>query len=468
MWLGSAPTYKYLINSFFTSSPPNEFVRVSDENNPHRYVGSVYEIPTYNFDNNNGGWTTTSSSGTPFVWQSGKWYINGNNNKQAFLISPTLLKNSYKIILEHKWNFGSINNYGQLQYSTDNGSNWITIPSEIFITNGYTTSNGWTGLQKKYISSECFLNDISLPGSSILIRLRGVWGNTSLTSNPNWDISSISIEGLGTVRYAYQITQYPITNNEYCLFLNSVDPDASNPNAIYNILMSSSTMGGITQSATGPKKYRYRVKTNMGNKPVNFVNWWRAARYCNWLHNGGKVYTTSNNSAAAPQNIGSYNVGTTTTGNNNILPSVNAKFTIPTLDEWIKAGYYQGGTSAGYWTYPTQYNTSPECVDIISSGGDPIITPIYLTYLQSDIIIKNLSYDNSLCSSVLMSDALVRSSGVEFLSSSVLVSDTLVRSSGVEFLSSSVLVSDTLVRSSGVEFLSSSQLSCDVLIRTED
>ena len=468
MWLGSTPTYKYLIKDVFTSSPPNEFVRVSDENNDHRYVGSVYEIPKYNFDSNNGGWTTTSSSGAPFVWESGRWYINGSNNKQAFLISPSLLKNSYKIVVEHKWNFGSSNNYGQLQYSTNNGTSWITIPSVLFKMNGYTTSDGWTGLQKNYIFSECFLNDISLTGSSILIRLRGVWGNTALASNPNWDISSISIEGLGSVRYTYQITQYPITNNEYCLFLNSVDPNASNPNDIYSASMSSSTRGGITQSATGPKRYRYRVKTNMGNKPVNFVNWWRAARYCNWLHNGGRVYNITNSSATAPQNIGAYNVGTSTTGTSVILPSANAKFTIPTLDEWIKAGYYQGGTSAEYWAYPTQYNTPPECVDIISSGGDPIITPIYLTYLESDIIIRNLSEDNLLCSSALMSDTLVRSSGVEFLANSQLSCDALVRSSGVEFLANSQLSCDALVRSSGVEFLANSQLSCDVLIRIED
>jgi len=24
----------------------------------------------------------------------------------------------------------------------------------------------------------------------------------------------------------------------------------------------------------------------MGNKPVIFVSWFSAARYCNWLHNG--------------------------------------------------------------------------------------------------------------------------------------------------------------------------------------
>lgn len=32
--------------------------------------------------------------------------------------------------------------------------------------------------------------------------------------------------------------------------------------------------------------YSYSVNTNWNNKPIVFINWFRAARYCNWLHNG--------------------------------------------------------------------------------------------------------------------------------------------------------------------------------------
>ncbi|MCY2931690.1 MAG: SUMF1/EgtB/PvdO family nonheme iron enzyme [Planctomycetota bacterium] len=38
----------------------------------------------------------------------------------------------------------------------------------------------------------------------------------------------------------------------------------------------------------------------------------------------------------------------------------NARYVIPTEDEWYKAAYYKGGSrNAGYWDYPTQSNTRP-------------------------------------------------------------------------------------------------------------
>ena len=49
--------------------------------------------------------------------------------------------------------------------------------------------------------------------------------------------------------------------------------------------MGSNARGGITRSGSSPN-FSYTVRTNMGNKPVNFVTWLDAARYVNWLHNG--------------------------------------------------------------------------------------------------------------------------------------------------------------------------------------
>jgi hypothetical protein len=466
MWLGTSPTYKDLIQETFTSSPPNDFVRVSDPNNTHTYIGSVYEVPIYDFADNNGGWFTTTVSGSTFVWEPGRWYINGNNNKQAFLTSPSLTNTAYKVVIRHKWNFNSSTDYGQIQYSINNGTNWITVPVGLFRDYGYNTANGWSGTQNTYIDSEFFIN-VSPSSSSILFRLRGVWGNNILYPNPNWEIASVSIEGLGNVRYAYQITQYPITNNEYCLFLNSIDRLGNNPNVVYVASMSSSNRGGITLATTGPKGYRYRVKPNMGNKPVNFINWWRAARYCNWLHNGGKKYKTTDNTESAPQNTGAYNIGTSTTGTIVVSPQANAKFTIPTIDEWIKAGYYMGGNSSGYWTYPTQYDTPPECVDIISSGGDPIISPTHITYLRADIGIISSENNNGLVASLLRNDALVATPTTEFLVNTNVFCDTFVATPTTEFLVNTNVFCDTFVATPTTEFLVNTNVFCDVLINQQ-
>jgi formylglycine-generating enzyme len=93
----------------------------------------------------------------------------------------------------------------------------------------------------------------------------------------------------------------------------------------------------------------------MGDKPVNYVSWFDAARVSNWLMNGA----TSSSSTET----GAYTLnGGQTSGT---APAVNpgATFYVPTEDQWYKAAYYKGGgTNAGYWNYATQSDTAPTAV----------------------------------------------------------------------------------------------------------
>jgi sulfatase modifying factor 1 len=127
----------------------------------------------------------------------------------------------------------------------------------------------------------------------------------------------------------------------------------------YNANMGSSARGGITQSIVYDD-YFYAVKPNMGDKPVNYVSWFDAARVANWLMNGA---TPSSNTED-----GAYTLNGETTGN---APGVNngATFYIPTADQWYKAAYYKGGsTNAGYWDYATQSDTAPSAVTADGTG----------------------------------------------------------------------------------------------------
>lgn len=168
--------------------------------------------------------------------------------------------------------------------------------------------------------------------------------------------------GFGSVNYNYYIGRYEITNSEYVEFLNSVAQ--TDTYALYINNMSFNSSGGITRTgSTG--SFIYTVKNNMGNKPVNFVNWFNCARFCNWLHNGKPT--------------GSQNASTTENGSYDMTLSIpvrtnNASIFIPNEDEWYKAAYYKGGsTNAGYWLYATQSNTAPNCVSITSVGdGIPV------------------------------------------------------------------------------------------------
>lgn len=165
--------------------------------------------------------------------------------------------------------------------------------------------------------------------------------------------------GFGAVSYEFRIMKFEWTNADYVEFLNAVDPDGINPNAIYSASMGSNDRGGISFSPGASVGAKYATKTNFGDKPVNFVSWFDAARVANWLQNGAQSYGSSDASASAPQNVGAYSLGTATTGSA-VAKNIGALYWLPNEDEWYKAAYYKGGsTNAGYWTYGTQSDSTP-------------------------------------------------------------------------------------------------------------
>jgi formylglycine-generating enzyme required for sulfatase activity len=164
--------------------------------------------------------------------------------------------------------------------------------------------------------------------------------------------------GYGAVSTSFRIMNYEFTNQQYADFLNSVA--ATDTYSLYNANMGSNARGGITQSGASGS-YTYAVRPNMGDKPVNHVSWFDAARVSNWYQNSA----TSSSSTET----GAYTLNGATTGN---APAVNngAQFYIPTADQWYKAAYYKGGgTNAGYWDYGTQNDTVPSAV---TAGGTGI------------------------------------------------------------------------------------------------
>ena len=162
----------------------------------------------------------------------------------------------------------------------------------------------------------------------------------------------------GAVATSFQIMKYEFTNEQYKDFLNSVA--ATDTYSLYNANMGSNARGGITRSGTSGS-YTYAVRSNMGDKPANFVSWFDAARVSNWLMNGAM--------SSSSTETGAYTLNGATTDN---APAVNpgATFYIPTDNQWYKAAYYKGGsTSAGYWDYATQSDTAPTPVTADSTGN---------------------------------------------------------------------------------------------------
>ncbi|MCX6880143.1 MAG: leucine-rich repeat protein, partial [Verrucomicrobia bacterium] len=151
--------------------------------------------------------------------------------------------------------------------------------------------------------------------------------------------------GYGAVSYEYSIAKNETTIGQYCGFLNAVAK--TDPYSLYNPSMASdATIAGITRSGVSGS-YTYAVVPGSGNKPITFVSWFDAARFCNWLHNGQGSGSTE---------TGAYTLNGAMSGI--IMKEAAAKVWIPSENEWYKAAYYdptKGGSN--YWLYPTQSDT---------------------------------------------------------------------------------------------------------------
>jgi formylglycine-generating enzyme len=104
----------------------------------------------------------------------------------------------------------------------------------------------------------------------------------------------------GAVAYEFQIGKYEVTNAQYAAFLNVVA--ATDTYSLYDTNMGSNAAGGITRSGSSGS-YTYATKSGFETKPVNYVSFWDAARFANWLNNG---------QGSAGTETGSYTLGSVT------------------------------------------------------------------------------------------------------------------------------------------------------------
>ena len=175
----------------------------------------------------------------------------------------------------------------------------------------------------------------------------------------------------GAVNYDYRIATTEVTNDQYAVFLNAV-ANVLDTHSLYNPRMGSDPRGGIQQIG-GAGSFQYQVKPNMGNKPVNFVSFWDAARFANWVENG----QLSGMQTTGTTEDGSYFLGGVTTPvNASVTRNPSASIFVPSENEWYKAAYYdprdapQGGPPGNnkYWEYPTASDLSPIVAEANADG----------------------------------------------------------------------------------------------------
>jgi hypothetical protein len=159
----------------------------------------------------------------------------------------------------------------------------------------------------------------------------------------------------GAVAAGYQIARTEITNAQYAEFLNAVAK--TDPNHLYHPTMASSGTGhgGITRSGAAGD-YQYGAVAGRESFPVNYVSFWDALRFANWLHNGGPVGPQG----PATTEAGAYAITEQEVADNSVARSPGARVAVASEDEWYKAAYYDAA-SASYFDYPARANAASAC-----------------------------------------------------------------------------------------------------------
>lgn len=204
------------------------------------------------------------------------------------------------------------------------------------------------------------------------------------------DPAFINSESAGYVGSSFRMSKYEISIAEYVTFLNTVARRGDGANAtvvasLYDSRMATdANVAGIARSGTGMESSPY-VYSAIGDpkKPIAYVDWFSAARFANWMHNGA--------TATADIENGAYNLAGGFDPTASRQPG--AKWWIPSHDEWFKAAYYKGGsTAAGYWMFPTRSDTLPENTPSTGSNHANFIHLGLFAVTQSATLDSSLNY----------------------------------------------------------------------------
>lgn len=158
--------------------------------------------------------------------------------------------------------------------------------------------------------------------------------------------------GSGSLDYEYRIGRFEVTTQQWLGFVNAMHTSGEISDQFFAVPF---TWGAeIDPTYNGPGR-QFRLQSanpNAAMLPVQSIDWYSAAYFSNWLHNGQP------NSFAAIQ-TGAYDSSTWRHGPEGDLTLADphlpdAKYWIPTFDEWQKAAYYdpEKDGEGGWWLYP--------------------------------------------------------------------------------------------------------------------
>ena len=165
--------------------------------------------------------------------------------------------------------------------------------------------------------------------------------------------------GRGGVGYTYRIGRTEVTTGQWMEFVNTFSTQSDDFTYFADPLFWGAR---IDPGYDGPgRRYILRDIDSAEQLPVGGISWREAAMFANWLHN-------DRSSDLSAIEDGAYDTSTFTTNGDNTFNDQwthhpDARFWIPTLDEWLKAVHYDpdrnGQGDGGWWDYPITSDEPP-------------------------------------------------------------------------------------------------------------
>ncbi len=165
------------------------------------------------------------------------------------------------------------------------------------------------------------------------------------------------VTGRGSVNYSYRLGREEISTAQWAEFVNTFSMQTTTPTTLFGLAFFTRAVpiwgAGVDPDYHGPGR-RWIYQNSQGSNaldPVFGISWRDAAMYCNWLHNG-------KSSDLASLLTGAYDTSTwnsfpTRPYTDSFTHESGARYWIPTLDEWLKAAFYDpnrnGPGQEGWW-----------------------------------------------------------------------------------------------------------------------
>ncbi|MEN0021534.1 MAG: SUMF1/EgtB/PvdO family nonheme iron enzyme [Planctomycetota bacterium] len=173
----------------------------------------------------------------------------------------------------------------------------------------------------------------------------------------------------GEVEYRYRIGRTEITTQQWMTFLNTF----ATQDALWEDIVLPFAWGAVDDPGYNGPGRRWMLNPNNPDAalvPVD-MGWFDAARFANWMHNGQSSDPASLNSGVYDASL--FNLFDAPL----ITRAADAKYWIPSIDEWIKAAHYDpnrfGPGEGGYWQWANM-SDEPPIPGLPGTGGTTAAT----------------------------------------------------------------------------------------------